>query len=62
MRVAGRLGKTPQALGNTTNVSGSPDILQQPHNLSQQAFQRGDIKRAQSLLREEADGDRSLYQ
>jgi len=28
MRVVKRLGQTPQALGNTTDVSGSPDILQ----------------------------------
>lgn len=28
MRVTRRLGKTPQELGNTTNVSGSPDILE----------------------------------
>lgn len=28
MRVARRLGQTPRALGNTTDVSGSPDILE----------------------------------
>lgn len=27
MRAVSRLGKTPFQLGNTTNVSGSPDIL-----------------------------------
>jgi hypothetical protein len=28
MKAVGRLGKTPAELGNTTGVSGSPDILE----------------------------------
>lgn len=36
---------------------------EQPHNRSQQAFQRGEIERARSLLREEAEtNSRRLYQ
>lgn len=105
MRVVSRLGKTPLERGDTTNVSGSPDILVRPPpmvvsrgtrlaldqflaefrtawsrmrsrflkletwqsyeelaaNRSQQAFQRGDFNRARELLREEAEGDRPLY-
>ena len=35
---------------------------EQPHNVSQQAFQRGETDRARALLRQEAEKDRRLYQ
>jgi|ADGO01.1.fsa_nt_gi hypothetical protein len=35
---------------------------EQPHNVSQRAYQRGDIEEARALLAQEAEKDRPLYQ